>query len=136
MNQTKEEGLKRQIKHLQEEIDNLKQDSSSKNQSFVNQSRNQSTEPQKQQAKKLPDGLHHRRPTTKCRNHKCYKFYRINHANTKKLWGTVEDTTGHKFDPIGNVINLSNKTFTTETFQLLNKNLTSYLHQIYLMKLN
>ena len=50
-NQTKEEGLKRQIKHLQEEIDNLKQDSLSKNQSFVNQSRNQSTEPQKQQSK-------------------------------------------------------------------------------------
>ena len=47
-NQTKEEGLKRQIKHLQEEIDNLQQDSSSKNQSFVNQSRSQSTEPQKQ----------------------------------------------------------------------------------------
>ena len=75
-------------------------------------------------AKKLPDGLHHRRrPTTKCRNHKCYKFYRTNHANTKKLWRTVEDTTGHQFDPIGNVINLSNKTFTKETFQLLNKNL-------------
>ena len=51
MNQTKEEGLKRQIKHLQEEIDNLKQDSSSKNQSFVNQSQSQSTEPQKQQPK-------------------------------------------------------------------------------------
>ena len=50
-NQTKEETLKRQIKHLQEEIDNLKQDSSSKNQSFVNQSRSQSTEPQKQQPK-------------------------------------------------------------------------------------
>ena len=74
-------------------------------------------------AKKLPDGLHHRRrPTTKCRNHKCYKFYRTNHANTIKLWRMVEDTTGHQFDPIGNVINLSNKTFTKETFQLLNKN--------------
>ena len=36
---------------------------------------------------------------------------------------TVEDTTGHQFDPIGNVINLSNKTFTKETFKLLNKNL-------------
>ena len=50
-NQTKEEGLKRQIKHLQEEIDNLKQDSSSKNQSCVNQSRSQLTKPQKQQPK-------------------------------------------------------------------------------------
>ena len=43
-NQTKEEGFKRQIKHLQEEIDNLKQDASSKNQSFINESRSQSTE--------------------------------------------------------------------------------------------
>ena len=50
-NQTKEEGLKRQIKHLQEEIDNLKQDSSSENQSFVNRSQSQLTEPQKQQPK-------------------------------------------------------------------------------------
>ena len=41
----------------------------------------------------------------------------------KKLWRTVEDTTGHQFDPIGNVINLSDKTFTKETFQFLNKNL-------------
>ena len=38
MNQAKEEESNRQIKHLQEEIDNSKQDSSSKNQSFVNQS--------------------------------------------------------------------------------------------------
>ena len=30
-NQTEEEEFKRQIKHLQEEIDNLKQDSSRKN---------------------------------------------------------------------------------------------------------
>ena len=52
-----------------------------------------------------------------------YKFYRTKHANTEKLWRTVEDTTRYQFDPIGNVINLSNKTFTKETFQLLNKNL-------------
>ena len=50
-NQSKEEGFKRQIKHLQEELDNLKQDSSSKNQSLINQSRSQSTEQQKQQQK-------------------------------------------------------------------------------------
>ena len=50
-NQSKEEGFKRQIKHLQEELDNLKQDSLSKNQSFIHQSRNQSTEQQKQQPK-------------------------------------------------------------------------------------
>ena len=42
--QTEKEGLKRQIKHPQEEIDNLKQDSLRKNQSFAKQSPNQSTE--------------------------------------------------------------------------------------------
>ena len=44
---SKEKGFKRQIKHLQEELDNLKQDSSSKNQSLIKQSRSQSTEQQK-----------------------------------------------------------------------------------------
>ena len=74
--------------------------------------------------KNLPDDFHHRRrATTKCRNQKRYKFYRTNHGNTKKLLRTVEDTIAHQFDPIGNVINLSNKAFTKETFQLLNKNL-------------
>ena len=47
MNQKKGEGFKRQIKHLHEELDNLKKDSSSKNQSLINQSRSQSTEQQK-----------------------------------------------------------------------------------------
>ena len=51
MNQSKEERFKRQIKHLQEELDNLKQDSSSKNQSLINQSQSQSTGQQKQQPK-------------------------------------------------------------------------------------
>ena len=51
MNQKKGEGFKRQIKHLHEELDNLKKDSSSKNQSLINQSRSQSTEQQKQQPK-------------------------------------------------------------------------------------
>ena len=51
MNQSKEEGFKRRIEHLQEELDNLKQDSSSKNQSLINQSRSQLTEQQKQQPK-------------------------------------------------------------------------------------
>ena len=51
MNQSKEEGFKRQIKHLQEELDNLKQDSSSKNQSLISQSQSQSTGQQKQQPK-------------------------------------------------------------------------------------
>ena len=41
------------------------------------------TRTRKTTAKKLPDGLHHRgRETTKYRNHKCYKFYRTNHANS------------------------------------------------------
>ena len=73
-------------------------------------------------ARKLPDGLRHKwKSTTKRRNHKRYKFYRTNHANTKKPWSTVEDTTGHQYHPVGNIINLSNKT--KEIFQLLNKNL-------------
>ena len=42
--QTEKEGLKRQIKRPQEEINNLKQDSLRKNQSFAKQSPNQSTE--------------------------------------------------------------------------------------------
>ena len=50
-NQSKEVGFKRQIKHLQEELDNLKQDSSSKNQSLINQSQSQSIGQQKQQPK-------------------------------------------------------------------------------------
>ena len=50
-NQTDEEGSKRQIKHLQEEIENLKQDLSRKNQQFENQSPNQTNEQQKQQPK-------------------------------------------------------------------------------------
>ena len=111
-NQTKEEEFKKQIRHLQEEIDNLKQDLSSKNSIVckpITNPINRTTET----AKKLPGGLHHRlRPTTKRRNHKLYKFYRTNHVNTKKLWRTVEDRTGHQFDLIKNVINLSNKTFT------------------------
>ena len=48
---SKEKGFKRLIKHLQEELDNLKQDSSSKNQSLIKQSRSQSTE--QQQKKQL-----------------------------------------------------------------------------------
>ena len=84
----------------------------------MNHKTNQSN---KNNSEKLPDNLHHRRkPTTKYRNHEPYKFYRTKHANTKKLWRTVEDTTRHQFDPIGNVINLSNKTF-IKIFQLLNK---------------
>ena len=86
----------------------------------------QSTQQQKQQpkntksinrttkttAKKLPDGLHHRRrPTKKCRKHRCYKFYRTNHANTKKLRRRVEDTTGHQFDPIWNVIKVNKSVY-------------------------
>ena len=46
-------------------------------------------------------------------------FYRTNHANTKKLWRTVEDTTGRQFDPIGNGINLGNKTFNKETLNFI-----------------
>ena len=41
----------------------------------------------------------------------------------KKYWRTVENTTTHQSDPVGHVINLSKKTFTRGTFELLNKNL-------------
>ena len=46
-----------------------------------------------------------------------------NHENIKKLWRTVENKTRYQSDPIGHVINLSKKTFTKGTLQLLNKNL-------------
>ena len=49
--------------------------------------------------------------------------HRTNHENIKKLWRTVENTTRYQSDPMGHVINLSKKTFTKATFQLLNKNL-------------
>ena len=64
-----------------------------------------------------------RRPTTKYGNNKHDKLHRANHENIKKLWRTVENTTRYQSDPIGHVINLSKKTFTKGTFQLLNKNL-------------
>ena len=56
-------------------------------------------------------------------NNKHNKLHRANHENIKKLWRTVENTTRYQSDPIGHVINLSKKTFTKGTFQLLNKNL-------------
>ena len=116
-NQTEVEEFNRQIKHLQEEIDKAR---------FIKKEPivckpimkpiNRAT---KTTAKKIPDGLHHRRrPTTKYRNHKRYRFYRTNHANTKKLWRTVEATTRHRFGTVGNVIILSSKAFTNQAVQL------------------
>ena len=46
---------------------------------------------------------------------------RANYDNTKKLSGTVENTTRYQSDPTGNVINLSKETFTKETGQLFKK---------------
>ena len=45
----------------------------------------------------------------------------------KNFGESVESTTRHQSDPIGHVINLSKKTFTKETFQLLKKNLNFIL---------
>ena len=74
--------------------------------------------------KKRRDGLQQQRgPTTKYGNNKHDKLHKANHENIKKLWRTVENTTRYQSDPIGHVINLSKKTFTKDTFQLLNKNL-------------
>ena len=56
-------------------------------------------------------------------NYKCDKLHRRNHENIKRLWGTIENTTRFQSDPIGKYVNLSEKTFSKETSQLLSKNL-------------
>ena len=48
------------------------------------------------------------------------KQHRRNYENTEAIWQTIEETTRYESDPIANVINLSKKTFTKETFQLSN----------------
>ena len=79
---------------------------------------------QEHRLKKRRDGLQQqRRPTTKYGNNKHDKLHKANHENIKKLWRTVENTARYQSDPVGNVINLSKKTSTKWTFQLLNKNL-------------
>ena len=64
------------------------------------------------------------RPTTKYGNHSNNKFYQRNNAKTKNLWQNIQSTAAiFKSDPIGSEVNLSNKTFTKNTFKLSNKNL-------------
>ena len=46
-----------------------------------------------------------------------------NHKNFIQLRRTIEGIIGFQFDPAGNVINLSAKTFNRDVFKLLNKNL-------------
>ena len=79
---------------------------------FENQSQIQSTEQQKQPKNFQTASIIDRGQQQNVAIIKHYKFYRTKHANTKKLWRTVENTTGHQFDPVGNATNLSNKTFT------------------------
>ena len=46
-----------------------------------------------------------------------------NHENFIQLRRTIEVTIGFQFNPAGNVINLSAKTFNRDVFKFLNKNL-------------
>ena len=57
-----------------------------------------------------------------------------NHENFIQLRRTIEDTIGLQFDPAGNIINLSTKTFNRVVFKLLNKNLNFVLTQKYFNK--
>ena len=59
-----------------------------------------------------------------------------NHENFIQLWRTIEDTIELQFDPAGNVINLSTKTFSKDVFKLLNKNLNFAPMQKYFRKMN
>ena len=45
----------------------------------------------------------------------------------KGFWKATENTIKFQSDPIGKVVNLSKKTFSKETFQILNKNLNFIL---------
>ena len=51
-----------------------------------------------------------------------------------QLQRTIEDTTGLQFDPEGNAINLSTKSFNRDVFKLLNKNLNFVPMQKYFNK--
>ena len=62
-------------------------------------------------------------PTRKCRTNHCHQLHRTNHENFVKLRRTIGNKTGLQSDPAGQVINLSKKRFTKETFKLLNKSL-------------
>ena len=46
-----------------------------------------------------------------------------NHENFIQLRRTIEDAIGHQFDPTGNAINLSTKTFNRDVYKLLNEDL-------------
>ena len=72
---------------------------------------------------KRTDVLQQKRPTAKYENSEHDKLHKIYHKNIGKLWRTVENTTSCQYDPVGQVINLDEKTFTKATFQLLNKNI-------------
>ena len=49
------------------------------------------------------------------------KLHRGYQENFIQLWRSIEDTSELQFDPVGNVINLSTKTFNRDVFKLLNK---------------
>ena len=58
------------------------------------------------------------------------KIHRRNYENVKRLRGKIDNTIKFQSDPIGKNANLSKKTFSKETSQLLNKNLL-FEHQKY-----
>ena len=64
-----------------------------------------------------------RGPTRKCPTNHRHQFHRTNYENFVKLRRTIENTTGLQSYTAGQLINLSKKQFTKETFKLLNKNL-------------
>lgn len=58
-----------------------------------------------------------------CGYYKRDNIHRRDNENIKKPWRTIENTIRFQSDPTGKVVNLSKKSFSRETFRLLNKNL-------------
>ena len=61
---------------------------------------------------------------TEARLTRSNKLRERNHENFIQLRRIIEDAIGFQFDPVGNAINLSTKTFNRDVLKLLNKNLT------------
>ena len=74
------------------------------------------------------------RLTQKHRLTRSNKLRGRNHENFIQLRRIIEDTIGFQFDPVGNAINLSTKTFNRDVLKLLNKNLNLVPMQKYFNK--
>ena len=119
--QNKDEQPKAQIEQLKEGAkvlkNNNKTETTKSRHIYINRN-------SQEKSKKPANGLRFtRRPTTKYGDYSSNKFYQRNNAKTKNLWQNIQSTARFKSDPIGSVVNLSNKKFTKDTFKLLNKNL-------------